>query len=206
MDNFNFPYLARNIIDFWKRWHISLSLWIKDYLYIPLGGGRNGVKRKYLNLMAAMTICGLWHGSAWTFIFWGFLHGVLLVINHSWRNSAYRSALSRFKRFYALLSWLLTFASVSILWIFFRSETIDQAYMIIMRMFCNDNSGLFWAQPFAVGVIISTVLFNVASAFRIKLCTLPLESRLTPTILLCLLWLSLVFYPKEFQPFIYSKF
>ncbi len=80
-DNFNFPYLSRNIADFWRRWHITLSNWIRDYVYISLGGNRKGEVRTYLNLMVAMTLCGLWHGAAWTFVFWGLWHGAALLLS-----------------------------------------------------------------------------------------------------------------------------
>ena len=113
-ENFNFPYLSRNISDFWRRWHITLSVWIKDYLYIPLGGSRKGKRRKYINLLIAMTLCGLWHGAAWTFVLWGFLHGILLAINHCWKESSCQSFFSHFPRCYSFASWLLTFLIVTL--------------------------------------------------------------------------------------------
>ena len=84
-DNFDSPYKANNIIDFWRRWHITLSRFLKTYLYIPLGGNRLGEKRRYLNILITMLLGGLWHGAAWTFVFWGFLHGTFLIINHAWQ-------------------------------------------------------------------------------------------------------------------------
>ncbi|MBV8170286.1 MAG: MBOAT family protein [Alphaproteobacteria bacterium] len=83
--NFNSPLRATGIIDFWQRWHMTLSRFLRDYLYIPLGGNRRGPARRYVNLMLTMTIGGLWHGAAWTFVFWGFLHGAYLIVNHAWR-------------------------------------------------------------------------------------------------------------------------
>ena len=95
--NFNSPYKARNIIDFWRRWHMTLSQFLRDYLYIPLGGNRHGPTLRYVNLMVTMVLGGLWHGAAWTFVAWGALHGVYLCINHAWAN--YGPAIApRFKR------------------------------------------------------------------------------------------------------------
>jgi alginate O-acetyltransferase complex protein AlgI len=82
--NFNFPYVAGSITEFWRRWHVSLSTWIRDYLYIPLGGNRRGVVRTYVNLVLTMTLCGLWHGASWNFVAWGFYHGVLLAAHRVW--------------------------------------------------------------------------------------------------------------------------
>src|SRR5690606_39026648 len=82
--NFNSPYKSLNVIDFWRRWHMSLSRFLRDYLYIPLGGNRKGEVRRFTNLMITMLLGGLWHGAAWTFVLWGGLHGVFLVINHGW--------------------------------------------------------------------------------------------------------------------------
>src|SRR5471032_1191844 len=85
--NFNSPYKAVNIIEFWRRWHITLSRFLRDYLYVPLGGNRKGPRRRYLNLMVTMLLGGLWHGAAWTFVLWGGLHGVYLAVNQLWRVS-----------------------------------------------------------------------------------------------------------------------
>ena len=84
--NFRMPYFSRNITDFWRRWHISLSTWLRDYLYIPLGGNRHGITRMYAALMITMLLGGLWHGAAWTFVLWGVLHGFYLIVNHGWRG------------------------------------------------------------------------------------------------------------------------
>jgi len=84
--NFNSPYKAANISDFWRRWHMTLSKFLRDYLYVPLGGNRNGSARRYFNLMVTMLLGGLWHGAGWTFVFWGGLHGLYLVLNHAWRK------------------------------------------------------------------------------------------------------------------------
>ncbi|MBI6339936.1 MBOAT family O-acyltransferase [Proteus sp. DFP240708] len=136
--NFNAPYLAINLADFWRRWHISLSTFIRDYVYIPLGGNRKGVIRQNFNAFAAMVISGLWHGAAMTFIIWGAIHGigvVLLNIKHRLfpvRKNAPPTALSSLNM---LLSWIITFHFVCFAWIFFRSQTIGDALVLIQQLF-----------------------------------------------------------------------
>jgi D-alanyl-lipoteichoic acid acyltransferase DltB (MBOAT superfamily) len=116
--NFNSPYKATSIIDFWRRWHMTLSQFLRDYLYIPLGGNRHGRTLRYVNLMITMLLGGLWHGAAWTFVAWGALHGVYLCINHAWNN--YGPAVApRFARMANLAAFILTFLSVVVGWVFF---------------------------------------------------------------------------------------
>jgi len=129
--NFNSPYKADSIIDFWRRWHITLSAFLRDYLYIPLGGGRAGHLRRYVNLMVTMLLGGLWHGAAWTFVAWGALHGLYLLINHAWRAAGIRTTVPGSR--YA--ARLVTFAAVVIAWVLFRADTLDSAGRIIGAMF-----------------------------------------------------------------------
>lgn len=123
--NFNSPYKARNIIDFWRRWHITLSRFLRDYLYITLGGNRNGTFRRYLNLFLTMLLGGIWHGAGWTFMVWGALHGAYLGINHFWRFLTGR--FNGLKVASSYVSWIylpLTFASVAFAWIAFRAASL----------------------------------------------------------------------------------
>ncbi len=137
MQNFNLPYLATSFQDFWRRWHISLSSWFRDYLYIPLGGNRMGAARLYINLLIVMLLCGLWHGAAWSFILWGGLHGTMLCFSRI--SMPYRDAL--IKRYHfptAMVKWFrifLTFNLVSLLWIFFRAASLSDAAHIITQLF-----------------------------------------------------------------------
>ena len=124
--NFNSPYKALNIQDFWRRWHITLSRFLRDYIYIPLGGNKISSFRTYINLMATFVIGGLWHGAGWTFIFWGFLHGIALIIHRIWTNL-------RFK-LYTWLAWFITFNFVNIAWIFFRAKEWDDAIKVLKGM------------------------------------------------------------------------
>ena len=134
--NFNSPYKAVNIIDFWRRWHITLSTFLRDYLYIPLGGNRSGKWRRYLNLFITMLLGGLWHGAGWTFILWGALHGVYLIINHAFH--AFRKKMNwqqgMWGRWGAALSVAVTFLSVMLAWVLFRSENMLAVHTMFSSM------------------------------------------------------------------------
>lgn len=122
--NFDSPYQATSIIEFWRRWHISLSTFLRDYLYVPLGGSRRGQARRYLNLLLTMLLGGLWHGAAWTFVVWGALHGIFLTINHLWRRDSSAGPSSRLHR---AAGGLLTFVAVTVAWVVFRAESLEIA-------------------------------------------------------------------------------
>ena len=133
--NFHSPYKSLNIIDFWRRWHISLSRFLREYLYIPLGGNRKGETRRFINIMITMLLGGLWHGASWTFVLWGGLHGVFLVINHLWlklkKRFGYRGQGGWATR---LLSGAITFVAVTVAWVFFRADSATTAFNIIKSM------------------------------------------------------------------------
>lgn len=134
--NFNSPYKATSIIEFWRRWHITLSRFLRDYLYIPLGGNKNGLFRRYFNLSVTMLLGGLWHGAGWTFVVWGGLHGLYLSINHGWRFLNTRlSARTHFQRTTKAVSWLFTFLAIVVGWVFFRSADIHAASAMLSGMF-----------------------------------------------------------------------
>tara|TARA_B110000008_G_C16977900_1_gene566857 strand:- start:3000 stop:4532 length:1533 start_codon:yes stop_codon:yes gene_type:complete len=130
--NFNSPYKATSIIDFWRRWHITLSRFLRDYLYIPLGGSRKGKNRRYVNLMITMILGGLWHGAGWTFILWGALHGFYLIINHGWRVLFNNRNKTKIGSFFA---WTITFFAVVISWVPFRAESINGSKIMLEAMF-----------------------------------------------------------------------
>ena len=129
--NFNSPYKALSIQDFWRRWHITLSRFLRDYIYIPLGGNKKGSFRTYSNLLATFVIGGFWHGAGWTFLFWGFLHGLSLAIHRLWQTLGFKM--------WTWLAWLITFNFVNIAWVFFRAKEWDDALRILSSMFSLDN-------------------------------------------------------------------
>ena len=133
--NFNSPYQALNISDFWRRWHMSLSTFLRDYLYIPLGGNRGGGARRYVNLMVTMVLGGLWHGANWTFVIWGGLHGLYLGINHGYRALC-GPWLARVEHHlaYQMLAWALTFCAVVVAWVLFRAPDFATAATILHGM------------------------------------------------------------------------
>ncbi len=124
--NFNSPYKALDIQDFWRRWHITLSRFLRDYIYIPLGGNRKGAFRTYNNLLATFILGGIWHGAGWTFVFWGFLHGMALVIHRFWKQLGFTMP--------KLLAWFITFNFINIAWVFFRAREFDDAIKVLTGM------------------------------------------------------------------------
>src|SRR6201992_1247161 len=130
--NFHSPYKAASLIEFWRRWHISLSAFLRDYLYIPLGGNRRGRTRRYLNLFITMLLGGLWHGAAWTFVLWGALHGIYLMINHLWNAKVRRDR--KPGRIAHVLGWALTMLAVMVAWVVFRAESMHAATLIYKGM------------------------------------------------------------------------
>ncbi len=134
--NFDSPYQARNISDFWRRWHISLSTFLRDYLYIALGGNRHGAVRRYANLATTMVLGGLWHGASWTFVFWGALHGAYLMVNHGFRALCGEARLAWLatQRWFTWPSWILTMVAVVVAWVFFRATSFEGAARMLIAM------------------------------------------------------------------------
>ncbi len=132
-DNFHFPYAAVGFSDFWRRWHVSLSSWLRDYLYISLGGNRGGTVRTLVNLMATMLLGGLWHGASWTFVVWGGLHGAFLIAERLLKRAVPESALWRTWIARAALG-LMTYLAVCVAWVFFRAQGFGTAWLLLMQM------------------------------------------------------------------------
>ncbi len=157
--NFNFPYVAHSISEFWRRWHISLSTWFRDYIYIPLGGNRSGKLFIYFNILLVFTVSGIWHGSSLNFLYWGFIHGVLLIINRLYRQYIGINL--------GWFAWLLTFISVNIAWSFFRLET-DAAIQINSIVFNLENWFKFELDSVFYVVPILVMLFLVYVDHKFK--------------------------------------
>ncbi|MFI3240215.1 MAG: MBOAT family O-acyltransferase [Bacteroidales bacterium] len=155
MDNFRRPYFSQSIKEFWSRWHISLSTWFKDYLYIPLGGNRVGKTRHLINLFITFLVSGVWHGAAWNFIIWGALHGLYLVIeNLLSSNKSSRNI------FFRLLKQLYTFILVVFAWIFFRANSTNDAFYIINNIFTNTGPIFRDLTVFSYGLISLSILMT----------------------------------------------
>ena len=195
--NFNLPYLAGRMDDFWRRWHISLSSWLKDYLYIPLGGNRRGQGRMYVNLLITMVLGGLWHGASWSFVLWGAWHGMALVCTKLWteRTGATEN--------WTLGGWVISLLVVLVGWVFFRAQDLDQALLILRQMIALQE-GIRWVAPFTlvgIGLIGAEHIFR-----RHEITVLAGDKWYTPSVLLAMWWLVYIYFPRSFQPFIYFQF
>jgi alginate O-acetyltransferase complex protein AlgI len=157
-DNFRFPYAAIGFSDFWRRWHITLSSWLRDYLYIPLGGNRRGVSRTYMALMGTMLLGGLWHGASWTFVVWGGLHGTFLSVER-WARARFANV--RPTPFMLFALGLLTFILINVTWVFFRAPTFDGAGQILSGMVGMNEA----AKPLIAGVPMLMAILIVAGIF-----------------------------------------
>ena len=164
MENFNTPYFSKSIAEFWRRWHISLSTWFRDYVYIPLGGNRCSKIRKYFNLMVTFTVSGLWHGANWTFFIWGVIHGVYQIvgdITKPFRKKLYRTLNCKTESFSFKAGQIVsTFILVDFAWIFFRADNINIAINYIQRMFTRwDPWSFFNGELYSLG--LSRFEFNI---------------------------------------------
>lgn len=166
--NFSFPYLARSVSDFWRRWHITLTSWFRDYVYIPLGGNKISSARWGANIMLVFLLSGLWHGAAWTFVFWGGLHGLFYLIGKN--TESYRIRLREFLgvrgKAAAILQILITFNLVSLAWVFFRASSMENAFCLISHMFVKlslpvQMSGLPFSTYLACGLAIAFIILEL---------------------------------------------
>lgn len=205
LDNFRFPYAARGFSDFWRRWHISLSEWLRDYLYVPLGGNRGTHSRMHANLMVTMLLGGLWHGASWTFVVWGALHGAFLVVERLVRG---RFPLGRFLG--AAVGQLLTFLLVCFAWVFFRARSFADAWSIVRAMVgLERSSGPLLTPALAAPVVGLTVALLVGhhvmrtKGFEWVVGKLPWWGR---SILLAAVLVLTVVLSGEDRAFIYFQF
>ncbi|MFN7587051.1 MAG: MBOAT family O-acyltransferase [Planctomycetota bacterium] len=210
-ENFRFPYLATSITDFWRRWHLSLSSWLRDYLYISLGGNRGGRWFTHRNLMLTMLLGGLWHGAGWNFVIWGAIHGVALVVHKEWVRTVGEGRLP-------FVSRLLTVYTVLLAWIFFRASNFEQAWTMA-------KAWLWWESPGTKEVFVWTPVREWETWLRFTVLVAPLlvlhvlsslkvhyaVQRLLPAVVVTFLFgvvaaIALAFVPLEARPFIYFQF
>jgi len=190
-DNFNSPYAAIGFSDFWRRWHISLSTWLRDYLYIPLGGNRRGKARTYFNLMITMLLGGLWHGASWTFVVWGGLHGAYLAIEHRFREMYGTSSLTSGAA--RVLAMIGTFIVITITWVFFRARSFADAWQMLGSMAGTPalpRPVLYWNDIVIVALIIGGML---AAQWRLRVTRLETLVSAAPMWSIALLWTSMTF-------------
>jgi len=206
--NFNSPYSASNITDFWRRWHISLSSWLKDYLYIPLGGNKKGKVRTYINLFITMLLGGLWHGASLRFIIWGALHGAFLSIHKIWSKIT-PTKKSNLK----ILKIFLTFHLVTFAWIIFRAENVTIVKNMFLQIFTNFHGELTLEIIKAYHIVISLIFIafiihwlpkSFKNWYKGKFIDTPLVVKIAIT-LITIITLTL-FTSSEIQPFIYFQF
>jgi alginate O-acetyltransferase complex protein AlgI len=164
MENFQMPYSAVSITEFWRRWHISLSSWFRDYLYIPMGGNRKSIERTYANLLVTMLLCGLWHGASWNFVFWGGLHGVSLAIHRIWVAWAPLASLDNrptFQFVRTLFSRLLTLGVVLVGWLFFRAQSWSDAIEYLGRLMVWSHDGTRFVSPYILPALAAVFLTHL---------------------------------------------
>jgi D-alanyl-lipoteichoic acid acyltransferase DltB (MBOAT superfamily) len=209
--NFNSPYKAKSITDFWKRWHISLSQWLRDYLYISLGGNRKGKIRTYFNLMITMLLGGLWHGASLKFVIWGGLHGIGLVINKLW-NSIFKNHL-RPTWIGRLFAVFITFQFVSFCWIFFRAQDLENVKIMLKQIFENFSPGSYMTVLpayssalllMSVGYIIHFLPEKTKESYRGLFIKIPLVAQLAVIMVIAILLYQM--RTTEVMPFIYFRF
>ncbi|MFC4761800.1 MBOAT family O-acyltransferase [Dyella koreensis] len=206
-DNFRFPYAAIGFSDFWRRWHITLSSWLRDYLYIPLGGNRHGEARTYLALMGTMLIGGLWHGANWTFVVWGGLHGVYLSAErllHA-RCAGYRPGP------FALLGFgLLTYALINVTWVFFRAKDFHKAGLVLNGMFGQNTMSAPILDTVYLVTVSAIIAGIVATHWLMRARTLESVVARTPALVLSVVWalmgFAIVISQGSGNAFIYFQF
>jgi D-alanyl-lipoteichoic acid acyltransferase DltB (MBOAT superfamily) len=208
-NNFNVPYISTSITEFWRRWHISLSSWLRDYLYIPLGGNRKGKLRQYFNLFITMLLGGLWHGASWKFMFWGALHGLALAFEKLVEPLTKKHTSALFKIF----GGIITFHFVAFCWIFFRASTFEIAWSLINQVFSNFSGYLFFNIITSYKLVFIFIVFGYLIHFIPKKYDTKLEgyiSKMPLFLQVVMLFMVLMVFiqvkSSAIQPFIYFQF
>ena len=209
MDNFKTPYLARNIAEFWQRWHISLSTWFRDYLYFPLGGNRVSQTRWLYNIFVVFVISGIWHGANWTFVFWGGLYGIVYIIEHIINKFSKPKFSQKSFSFGHIILALKTFVLVTLIWVFFRSQNLNEAFHIFGLMFKNIDvntaelvvSSMVWIMVL-IFILSDLILYNKRFDSWINKLSFPLRWSIYSFFVFSII----VFSGVDDFPFIYFQF
>jgi alginate O-acetyltransferase complex protein AlgI len=206
IENFDQPYRADSITDFWRRWHISLSTWLRDYLYIPLGGNRKGNARTYLNLMTVMLLGGLWHGSSWNFVIWGAIHGGMLAFER------FQGKDSPYRKLPRILRVAVTFAIVCVAWVFFRADTLGQAVTFIKGLFGVGAvspaagvaaGGMYTAYHVAMFALAAVVIWGAPKSWRFTETLSPAKAA---GVLAYFVLAVFMMWTQTTNPFLYFQF
>jgi len=212
MENFNFPYISQSIKEFWSRWHISLSTWFRDYVYIPIGGNRKGNRRTYINLITVFFLTGFWHGATWSFIFWGLFHGSFLIIERVGFDKL-------LKKFPSVISWSYTILVVVIGWVFFRIEKLSDAFDYVFKLFGfghqGDKSFVYFMDReklliLILAIISCTTIFSRLKSILNKVQSnnilLPYQVIKNGILILMFLYSVTILNAGSYNPFIYFRF
>lgn len=210
--NFNAPYQSTNITEFWRRWHISLSSWLRDYLYIPLGGNKSGKVRQYINLMITMLLGGLWHGTSIKFIVWGGMHGIALAIDKA-KTELFKKIKFKQGVIFKVTGWTFTFHLVAFCWIFFRASSFESATLMLHQIVSNFNPDLLGKLFTGYKVVFLLMILGYAIHFipaqietKIKNVMIVLPPFLQAVLLALMIYLVYQIRTAEVQPFIYFQF
>lgn len=210
-NNFNSPYQSLNLTEFWHRWHITLSQWFRDYVYIPLGGNRKGELKTYRNTFITMIVAGLWHGASGMFVLWGILHGIGLTIHKFFQNRGFSKVHNTI--YVKAICWTITFTYISVAWVFFRSQDLSTAFSIIGKITIDlhfvdvqnfINTRLLWIMLLAVSLELHSIRQSDYKWLQQKFISLPWLAKLM--IFLLVLQLVINFSQNSVQPFIYTRF
>lgn len=204
--NFFMPYISQNIAEFWRRWHISLSSWLRDYLYISLGGNRKGVRRTYVNLLLTMILGGLWHGASWNFVIWGTAHGVALVIHRYWARKRPSTTPSPAAQW---LGGIATFLFVSLIWVLFRAQDTATMLAVYSKLFFFTPDGAVWYYTGAFVAVAITLVAHIVGARReaeeLVFFDTPYSFQ-AAFVTVSMLLIIFIFAPTNNSPFIYFQF
>ncbi|MBQ0115207.1 MAG: MBOAT family protein [Bacteroidales bacterium] len=211
--NFNSPYKSASITEFWRHWHISLSTWLRDYLYISLGGNRKGKLRQYLNLLITMLLGGLWHGASWNFVAWGGLHGVALALHKMWMSLTGSKTSGQTGKWLHALSVFITFNFVCLCWIFFRNREFDGSVKMLTQIFTNFHPELLGQLITGYGSVMAMIVLGYALHFvpakwetRCKRAFVKMPAIVYVLVLIAMVFIIAQVKTSDVQPFIYFQF
>lgn len=206
--NFNMPYISLSVTEFWRRWHLSLSFWLRDYLYISLGGNRFGSLRTYQNLIITMLLGGLWHGASWNFVLWGAGHGIALAIHKRWAELTNHWTIKN-TTIYKLLAWAITFLVAILLWIPFRTADFTVTKLYFSRLWLAE-SGFDWISGSSLTILVITAAWHIAFILKCKyLIRFPTAKPFSWFGVWCITFSMMLFVliaPLDASPFIYFQF